>query len=268
MRAAAMNLLLLLPEDLLPESATEDRGESLGTPGQASPCVAELVGERARHLMSVLAVEEGSELRAGLLDGACGLARVVEVVARGAAQEPRVVVEFFAAEPPPPPLRATLVLALPRPKFLGRILQWAATMGVKEIVLAGSARVEKSYWGSSLLGANALRRHLILGLEQGRDTVLPRIQQVRRFRQLVDELLPRLAEQGDVWIAHGEASRAFPAALSQPCTVCVGPEGGWQDHELAAFAQVGGQLAHLGVRPLRVEAAVAVLLGRCLGAPR
>ncbi|REJ74925.1 MAG: 16S rRNA (uracil(1498)-N(3))-methyltransferase [Acidobacteria bacterium] len=287
-----MNLLLLLPDEILAVSAaTPDATADASSPpttaaaaaaagDSAASVFAELCGERARHLLKVLGVEQGSELRAGLLDGPCGVARVEQISASAptsdpggdpqdpqdpqATSGPRVRLRFTATEAPPPPLDATLLLALPRPKFLGRILQWATTMGVKQIVLTHSARVEKSYWSSSLLAPEAIRRHLLLGLEQGRDTVLPEVRSVRRFRELCDDVVPGLRRRGDVWIADADAAEALPASVALPATLGVGPEGGWLDHEVARLVAGGARTAHLGRRPLRVEAAVAVVLGRCL----
>ena len=44
-----------------------------------------------------------------------------------------------------------IVLALPRPKMLRRILRTIAEYGVENLHLVNSARVEKSYWQSPLL---------------------------------------------------------------------------------------------------------------------
>ena len=74
---------------------------------------------------------------------------------------------------PPPPAPVTLIAAVPRLKILRRVLQAVASMGVKKLVLLGSYRVEKSYFGSPFLEASAIRAELVLGLEQGRDTILP-----------------------------------------------------------------------------------------------
>jgi hypothetical protein len=57
----------------------------------------------------------------------------------------------------PRPLPLTVVLALPRPKMLRRILRALAEVGVKELHLINSYRVEKSYWQSPLLAPTALR---------------------------------------------------------------------------------------------------------------
>ena len=57
---------------------------------------------------------------------------------------------------PPPKIPLTVVLALPRPKVLNRILLDLTSLGVSRIVLLNSWRVEKSYWSSPALDESAL----------------------------------------------------------------------------------------------------------------
>ena len=69
---------------------------------------------------------------------------------------------------PPKPLPITVILALPRPKMLRRVLQTIAAMGVKNVYLINSTRVEKSFWQSPFLQPQAIEEQLILGLEQAK----------------------------------------------------------------------------------------------------
>ena len=143
-----MNLLLLEDRDLDLVAGTDRR--------------AVVAGERLLHVRKVLRAEVGDTLEVGRLDGGIGRGRIVEL------SRERVVLELGPLDhEPPAPLPVTLVLALPRPKFVGRILQSATAMGVKRILLVHTARVEKSYWQSSVMRPGALRRHLMLGLAQG-----------------------------------------------------------------------------------------------------
>ena len=213
-------------------------------------------GERLRHLRKVLRVTEGDELKVGLLDGPIGSGRVLSVDAD------RCELEIELGEEPPAPLSASLVLALPRPKFLGRILQSIASMGVKRLLLVDTARVERSFWQSSLLQRSRLRRHLMLGLAQGTDTVLPRLEVVRRFRDLVEFHLPELLAHSLGLLAHVHAESAFPVEVQERSTIIVGPEGGFLDREVEQLESVGAEARSLGPRPLKTETAVAVLLGR------
>ena len=80
----------------------------------------------------------------------------------------------------------TLVLALPRPKMLRRILRNVAELGVAELHLINSFRVEKSYWQSPVLGESSVENYLMQGLEQARDTILPEVSCHRRFKPSVN----------------------------------------------------------------------------------
>jgi hypothetical protein len=83
---------------------------------------------------------------------------------------------------PPPALPLVLVLALPRPKAMRRVLQTVATLGIKRLCLVAAWRVEKSYWESPLLAPARVADELVLGLEQGGDTAVPTVTLHRRFK--------------------------------------------------------------------------------------
>jgi len=121
--------------------------------------------------------------------------------------------------------------------------------------------VEKSFWQSSGLAPAALREQALLGLEQARDTRLPRIELERRFRPFAEDRLASLSA-GPVLVAHPGAAEACPHALAGPATLVVGPEGGFVDFELERLAAIGGRAVGLGSRALRVETAVTALLAR------
>ncbi len=241
-----MNLLLLTSDDF--RVGADDFRVGAG--------IALVRDDRHRHLVKVLRVAVGDELRVGMLGGRVGRAVVVAIAERSA--ELRVTLD----QEPPPALGATLVLALPRPKFLGRILQCVAAMGVKRLVLTAAERVEKSFWQSSVVAPESVRRHLMLGLAQARDTVLPRVDMVGRFRDLVETTLPVLLSESRGWVAHGDGARALPAEVATPATLIVGPEGGFLDSEVERMVAAGAEAVTLGPRPLKVETAVAVMLGR------
>jgi RsmE family RNA methyltransferase len=158
---------------------------------------------------------------------------------------------------PPPPLPVTLVLALPRPKVLNRAIASATSLGVKRIVLINAWRVEKSYWKSPKLAEENLRQQSILGLEQARDTMLPSIELRRFFRDYLDD---NVRDELKL-VAHPGASAECPRNVG-PVTLAIGPEGGFIEQELASLVSAGFTPVSLGPRVLRVETAVAALIGR------
>ncbi len=160
----------------------------------------------------------------------------------------------------PPPLPLTLVLALPRPKVLNRVIAGAASLGVKRIFLVNAWRVEKSYWKSPRLVR--LGEQAILGLEQAKDTILPQIEFRRLFRPFVEDELPAIARGTRALAAHPAASQPCPRELRQPVTLVIGPEGGFIAEEIASLESIGFEVVSFGPRILRVETAVAALIGR------
>lgn len=216
-----------------------------------------LQDERHRHIRDVIKPEPGDQLRVGLLGGLLGTAIVCNLDAR------EVTLEIVLDSAPPPPLPVTLLLALPRPKVLRRTLQACTTLGVKNIYLINSFRVEKSYWQTPFLEENAVQETLLLGLEQARDTRLPQVHLRKRFKPFVEDELPTLMQGQQGWIAHPTpTAQPCPSGLIEPCLLAVGPEGGFIPYEVEKLAEAGFQTIGLGPRILKVETAVPALLGK------
>src|SRR5690606_26214017 len=114
---------------------------------------------RLTHLHEVHRADAGDSLRVGRVGGLMGQGRILRLE----NQEAELQVCFD--QPPPPKLPLTLLLALPRPKMLKRVLQTVATLGVPRLILLNSYRVEKSFWQTPFLEPTAIREQLILGLE-------------------------------------------------------------------------------------------------------
>lgn len=233
-----MNLLLLLPEDLL------------------APGLARVQGRRLRHAQEVLRSQGGDRLTVGLVGGRMGTARVQTLTADF------MDLDFEVGIDPPPKVPLTLVLALPRPKVLNRVLASAASLGVARIVLVNAWKVEKSYWNSPRMSPENLREQLILGLEQSRDTVLPDLQVERLFMPFLETRLPLLLDGARGLVGDPGAPSACPRALNCPVVLAVGPEGGWIPGELSRLTTLGFEAVSLGPRALRTETAVATLVGR------
>jgi len=215
-----------------------------------------LSGRRLKHLHEVHRAAAGDSLRVGRLDGLMGTGQLLRLDANEA--ELSVALD----QPAPGKLPLTLLLALPRPKMLRRVLQTISAMGVPRVVLLNSYRVEKSFWQTPFLEPAAIREQLILGLEQARDTVLPEIIIEKRFKPFVEDRLPALAAGSLGLIGHPGAYPACPRAVDRAVTLAIGPEGGWIPYEVEKLQEAGLQPVQLGERILRVETAVTALLAR------
>lgn len=238
MMRPAMNLILLFSEDFLAAGRVR------------------LTGRRLAHVASVHCAAVGRELVVGEAGGKLGLG----VITRLDQQALEMDVLFDTA--PPPPLALNLILALPRPKVLNRVIASVTSLGIKRIDLINAWKVEKSYWQSPRLSEENLVLQQILGLEQARDTILPVIRVHRFFRAFVEEALPALAAGTLALAAHPGAGRECPRQVSGPVSLAVGPEGGFIDAELEALERAGFLAVSIGERALRVETAVAALVAR------
>ncbi|WJM97894.1 16S rRNA (uracil(1498)-N(3))-methyltransferase [Pseudomonas defluvii] len=211
---------------------------------------------RFTHMQEIHRVAVGDNLRVGRLGGQMGQAQVLRLE----GHEAELQVTFD--QPPPAKLPLTLVLALPRPKMLRRVFQTVATMGVPNLILVNSYRVEKSFWQTPFLEPDAIREQLILGLEQARDTVLPEVIIEKRFKPFVEDRLPAISAGTLGLIGHPGNHPPCPRGLDEPVTLAIGPEGGWIPYEIDLLNKAGLTPVQLGDRILRVETAVTALLAR------
>jgi RsmE family RNA methyltransferase len=218
--------------------------------------LAQIKGRRLAHVLTIHRAGVGDTLRVGVINGRMGTGTVIRLDANV------LVLQVDVFQSPPPPLDVILLLALPRPKMLKRIVMAVSSMGVKRIVLFHSCRVEKSFWQSPLLQKEALDDNLKLGLEQAMDTVLPKIHLRRRFKPFVEDELPLLIQGHQALVAHPAAFESCPRHARGPVCLAIGPEGGWVSYEIEKLIQCGFQPVHMGPRILRVETAVTALLAR------
>ncbi len=211
---------------------------------------------RLQHLRDVLAADTGDSLRVGEVDGLMGSAEVLELTSD------KAVLTVSLDQKPPAKIPLTLVLALPRPKMLRRILRTVAELGVPELHLINSYRVEKSYWQTPVLDDQVVRDYFLQGLMQSRDTVLPTLYLHKRFKPFVEDEFPALAEHHRTLLAHPGDYPPCPGASDQPTLLVIGPEGGFIPYEVEKLQVAGCDTVSLGPRILRVENAVSCLIAK------
>jgi len=234
-----MNLILLFQNDFIDNTG-----------------VVRLEGRRLKHVLEVHCASIGDELCVGVLNGQIGIGKVVTL------SQSVLEMEVRLDRLPPATLPMTLVIALPRPKVLRRVLRSVSAMGVKRIILLNCFRVEKSYWQSPFLSSEALNEQLVLGLEQARDTVLPEVQLRPLFKPFVEDELPGLLAGTYPLVAHPITATPCPRGIDRPVTLAIGPEGGFLPYELEKLVAAGFTVVNAGERILNVETAVPALISR------
>jgi len=234
---------------------------------------------RAAHVRDVLRIPEGEtgRLRAGILgtdDADCGqiFDQVSTTVSADGCVELSLLNDSVEKQVGPAP-NLTLVLAMPRPKVLARLLPQIAAVGVSHIALVNAYKVERCYFDSFLVRReHELRSALVTGLMQaGNDTRVPTVSVSKRLRVFLEDDLREIAPSDSTTriVAHpsktgdDDVSVLERLACANRNGVClaVGPEGGWMDREISMLVREGFETASLGSRVLRTDAAVLILMG-------
>ena len=224
-----------------------------------------------RHIVEILKSRVGESLTIAEIGGNIGKATIARI-----DNDEVHLCDIVLDRQPPPKLDLTVVLALPRPKVLRRLIMDMTSLGINKLIVVNSYRSEKSYWQSPLL--KRIDEFVLEGLQQAIDTVPPVIEFKKRFKPFVEDEFPALLlekEQDGAVVAHPYAPQSWKAYLdesrhkidnseSMPKVLCIGAEGGWIDYEVNLLCQHGCRAVSLGQRILRTEAVVNVMLGHWL----
>ena len=230
--------------------------------------IATFGGERAEHVMNVLHGEVGQILKTGEIGGFIGTG-----VSTGITRPPSSVSSpeiTVACSHDKRSLRpwVDLILAPPRPRVMKRLLPQLATMGVGRIFLVGAKKVEKDFWGATLLEPENYRPLLVDGLMQAGTSILPTLETRRNFRKFVKEELDTLWPEAKRIVAHpydGNRTIEQPErSNNRAILLAVGPEGGWTDEEVTLLEEHGFARYSLGSRILRTDTATIALLAQLM----
>lgn len=216
-------------------------------------------GERAEHVINVLHGEVGQTLKTGEIDGKVGLSVITAVDHRLKL----VSVETKHDEESEKPW-VDLVLAPPRPRVLKRLLPQLAALGVGRIILVGAKKVEKAFWGATVIKDEISRPFFIDGLMQSGTSIMPKMEVRRNFARFLDDELDCLFPDSNRVVAHPYAAEERLADRPGRLLLAVGPEGGWCDDEVEKMETRGFARYSLGKRILRTDTALVALLAKFL----
>jgi len=228
--------------------------------------------QQVRHIREVLKSKVGDTLTIGEIGGDIGRAAIAEI-----STDEILLSDIVLDRKPPPKLDLTVILALPRPKVLRRLIMDMTSLGVNRLIIINSYRTQKSYWQSPLL--ERIDEFVFEGLQQAIDTVPLEVEFQKRFKPFVEDKFPALLEghkeQANAVIAHPYATQSWKSYLdglrcntnntgTMPKVLCIGAEGGWIEYEVDLLCKHGCTSVSLGERILRTETVVSVLLGAWL----
>lgn len=242
-----MNIILFSPDELkLPTLTVEDY--------------------RARHIIKIIKAQPGDMLTTGEINGPKGTSRIQHIDANSVTFSD-ISHTHFSPRP-----QVDLVMALPRPIMLKRVLAQVATFGIDHLFLINSNRVEKSFFSSSKLSQENMHSRLMAGLEQGSATHLPTVSIHKRFRPFIEDELPNhLKNYTHCGLAHPGGRARIQDIIplgsknnrnDSKILLIIGPEGGWVEYEVAQFTACGARRFSMGERILRVDSVVPALLSQ------
>ena len=208
---------------------------------------AALLGEHARHLAQVLRAQIGQEFEISTAKNV-RIGRIISI-------EPNRV-DFELGDVVLVPSLLPIVVAISIFKF--DRMEWAiekcTELGVAVIVPLIAARTDSHLVSAASKRVERWRRIAHQASEQSRRILPPEIADPVKLEQA----LALEAEQRIV-LSEAEADRTLRDALptnARSIVLAFGPEGGWKEQELAAFAEAGWKSASMGSRILRAETAV------------
>ena len=228
--------------------------------------IATFGGERAAHVMNILHGEVGQVLKTGEVNGLIGTSVITAVSGLpSSVSGPEITVTCSHTEQSLQPW-IDLILAPPRPRVMKRLIPQLAAMGVGKIFLVGAKKVEKDFWGATLLKEENYRPLLIDGLMQAGTSILPTLETRRNFRKFLNEEVDGLWPNAKRIVAHpyGAQSTAVDGNRQLPLLLAIGPEGGWTDDEVALLEEHGFARYSLGSRILRTDTATIALLAQLM----
>ncbi len=212
-------------------------------------------GEEARHILSVLRLGPGDEI--DVVDGRGGKYRTSIVKTTRNGLEAKILSRTHMENEPG--CHVTLAQAICRQERMDFLVEKATEIGVSSIVplLTERSLVKITGGAKGKRKVDRWRRVAVAAMKQSLRTVLPGIDDVTRF----DDLLTRLDHYDLCLIASLEQNsksltecRQLRRGLEKVLLI-VGPEAGLTDRELSAAEAQGVIPISLGARRLRTETA-------------
>ncbi len=215
---------------------------------------------RAEHIVKVLRASPNDRVTVGIINGKVGNGIIKEL---GQHQPYHVKLRVILDKMPDTPAPLDIMLALPRPIVFKRVIRHLTALGVDQVFVVNAAKVEKSYWESSVVKEEGWKRYVREGLEQAVDTRLVEFAFFRGFKPFIQEVIPEIKDRyAQMLVAHPESKNEVTSiykAGKKPVLLAIGPEGGWNEYELEQMRIQGFDQFSLGPRILRVETAVTAV---------
>jgi 16S rRNA (uracil1498-N3)-methyltransferase len=236
-----------------------------------SPNHVVIKGGRAKEVMDSHGLKVGLDIAASCLNGKRGRAQV------HTCSSDRIELEVVLHKEPPIRDNTSILIAIPRPQTIKKVIQTVACYGAQELHFVSSQACQASYRQSKSLNREMLDKETFLGLQQAFDCIAPKIfihdNLSDGLRALSVEnsqnknTLMLCAHTYNFESQHAHMHRLANVKLhhvNDKIIMALGPEAGWTNNEVSIFQNEGYRLISLGERIYRVETALALLLGQIL----
>lgn len=216
--------------------------------------------DRFTHIKKILKSEINDIIEIGLINGSIGIAKIIDL------KETELLLQVLSLNKTKETnFNVDLICALPRPQTLKKVLNTCATMGIDNLYLIRSEKVEKSFFHSPILEEQNYNKYLIEGLSQGKRTILPKVSIHKRFKEFFEIDFNHIRKNKSCLLAHPNAEKylnEIPQENLQNIILAIGPEGGWNDFEINLMQEKGFIKYKLSENILRVETAVTAALSQ------
>ncbi len=222
-----------------------------------------LDADEARHLRDVLRLRAGDE--AFVFDGE-GREYLCVVTEPGRGKGAATLEVSAEAEPASPEsaLTLTLAVALLKGEKFDLVVQKATELGVKRIVPVATLRADVRLRDESDAARRVARwqRLALEACKQSGRARVPVVDEPLSFKALLENAT-RESFAARLLFAERTGRGLFESLRENrtPQSVCalVGPEGGWEEEELARALESGWSIVTLGGRTLRAETAAITI---------
>ncbi len=226
---------------------------------------------RFLHLRDILKVEKSQRLKTAVVDKGVGFSEITEI------GRDFVEVRLFDICETVEKNQISLLIAIPRPQSIKKILEFSATVGIKEIFFINSRRVEGNFFNSRVLLSDNIKESLFHGMEQGGTYRKPKVSILNNIRPSYINKKKTVEVETFLDKLHGFESkiladlntRDYLSKLEKKelsnVVIAIGPEGGWLENEVESFHQIGFKSIKLSDYTLRVETAVTYAVAQLEG---
>ncbi|WP_040211352.1 16S rRNA (uracil(1498)-N(3))-methyltransferase [Clostridium polynesiense] len=211
-------------------------------------------GEDVKHIYKVLRLEEGQEIIVNNQSGEEFLGKLHNISKKAVSVHIIKKLEVNNESN----VDIALYQGLPKASKMDLIVQKASELGVNEIVPIITSRVDIVLKGE-FKKLERLQRIALEACKQCKRSIIPEIKEPLNFHSAIEEL----KEKDLIVVPYENAENYGIKTMVKKIkdkevikvAIVIGPEGGFEEEEISALKEIGGEVVTLGPRILRTETA-------------